>query len=525
MADLWLAPASRHRCGAGAGDGARADRRKASTTGPSSSARATASMSWPRAPRKYPPVVAEANHAACRRATSSPLLACTPTALRPSSAVTASTPSAPACRRSAPITASWRYQATSTAPAATCACGRPRVSATTPICCTCREFRLDAAIEAKTHRRRPLPAVGRAAGLADCLPQPHRHRRHAHGAPLSRARALRQRSQHPRHLSQHAPHHRGAALARLRGGGRSRHDADCRACRHRAAQDDDARGGRGLLHAVGPDGALHPRGRSVRRARRVPRSILSPHSSTGWQSVKRSRSDLLPWRSQREFNTYILGDSGIRIEDLERTGYHQLDSDPRTAQAVRDADRQDRAVLDRDGEGRPRPVAGLHAAGTRAPVGRRRQAGFPSSSSPATARRATTTPASAISPGRPRSRPIRDCRCIPIRRAIWASKTAPGSTSRSQAARVLPAAHQAVRRDAARSGQHRHGLVAAIRSLSRARRARRQHQCRARLRRPLGSRVRFFRHPRTALPRLANLDLIARRECNDGLCARIDGWP
>ena len=33
---------------------------------------------------------------------------------------------------------------------------------------------------------------------------------------------------------------------------------------------------------------------------------------------------LLPWRSQREFNTYLLGDSGIRIEDLERTGYHQV---------------------------------------------------------------------------------------------------------------------------------------------------------------------------------------------------------
>jgi thiosulfate reductase/polysulfide reductase chain A len=37
---------------------------------------------------------------------------------------------------------------------------------------------------------------------------------------------------------------------------------------------------------------------------------------------------LLPWRSQREFNTYLLGDSGIRIEDLERTGYHQLAPEP-----------------------------------------------------------------------------------------------------------------------------------------------------------------------------------------------------
>jgi len=37
---------------------------------------------------------------------------------------------------------------------------------------------------------------------------------------------------------------------------------------------------------------------------------------------------LLPWRSQREFNTYLLGDSGIRVEDLERTGYHQVDAEP-----------------------------------------------------------------------------------------------------------------------------------------------------------------------------------------------------
>jgi thiosulfate reductase/polysulfide reductase chain A len=33
---------------------------------------------------------------------------------------------------------------------------------------------------------------------------------------------------------------------------------------------------------------------------------------------------LLPWRSQREFNRYLLGDSGILIEDLERTGYAQV---------------------------------------------------------------------------------------------------------------------------------------------------------------------------------------------------------
>lgn len=40
---------------------------------------------------------------------------------------------------------------------------------------------------------------------------------------------------------------------------------------------------------------------------------------------------LLPWRSQREFNTYVLGDSGIRITDLEQTGYVQLKSEPAVA--------------------------------------------------------------------------------------------------------------------------------------------------------------------------------------------------
>ena len=37
---------------------------------------------------------------------------------------------------------------------------------------------------------------------------------------------------------------------------------------------------------------------------------------------------LLPWTSQREFNTYLLGDCGIRIEDLERTGYAQVAPGP-----------------------------------------------------------------------------------------------------------------------------------------------------------------------------------------------------
>jgi anaerobic selenocysteine-containing dehydrogenase len=36
---------------------------------------------------------------------------------------------------------------------------------------------------------------------------------------------------------------------------------------------------------------------------------------------------LLPWQSQREFNTYLLGDSGVRVEDLERTGHHHVSAE------------------------------------------------------------------------------------------------------------------------------------------------------------------------------------------------------
>jgi len=41
--------------------------------------------------------------------------------------------------------------------------------------------------------------------------------------------------------------------------------------------------------------------------------------------------DLVPWRSQREFNRFILGDSGIGIEDLETVGYHRVEPPPSDA--------------------------------------------------------------------------------------------------------------------------------------------------------------------------------------------------
>ncbi len=43
------------------------------------------------------------------------------------------------------------------------------------------------------------------------------------------------------------------------------------------------------------------------------------------QAIKRH---LLPWASQRAFNRYLLGDSGIDITELERTGYHQAAAEP-----------------------------------------------------------------------------------------------------------------------------------------------------------------------------------------------------
>ena len=37
---------------------------------------------------------------------------------------------------------------------------------------------------------------------------------------------------------------------------------------------------------------------------------------------------LLPWRSQREFTTYLLGESGICFDALARTGHHRLSAEP-----------------------------------------------------------------------------------------------------------------------------------------------------------------------------------------------------
>ena len=54
---------------------------------------------------------------------------------------------------------------------------------------------------------------------------------------------------------------------------------------------------------------------------------------------------LLPWRSQREFNTYLLGDCGIRIEELEGRGCQQVATEPITLQPRRFATRTGKVEL------------------------------------------------------------------------------------------------------------------------------------------------------------------------------------
>ena len=60
------------------------------------------------------------------------------------------------------------------------------------------------------------------------------------------------------------------------------------------------------------------------------------------QALKRH---LLPWRSQREFNTYLLGDCGIRIEELEGKGCQQVATEPITLQPRRFATRTGKVEL------------------------------------------------------------------------------------------------------------------------------------------------------------------------------------
>ena len=192
---------------------------------------------------------------------------------------------------------------------------------------------------------------------------------------------------------------------------------------------------------------------------------------------------LLPWGSQREFNSYLLGESGIGIEELERTGYKQVDADPVTPAARPFASRTGKIELyspvlaelgldplptytapNRD------PPAGAHrtSLSARARHGRSRKKLSPLAvPRPGVGAKGLARPAAYHAP--------RDgARLGARRRRLGASRS--GARQRH-----LPAAHQALGCDAAQGGQHGHGLVGPIGASARARRPRHQYQRGARL--------------------------------------------
>ncbi len=212
---------------------------------------------------------------------------------------------------------------------------------------------------------------------------------------------------------------------------------------------------------------------------------------------------LLPWSSQRAFNEYILGDSGIRMEDLETNGYHMVDPTPLTPEA------------------RPFPTpsgkielystamagAGLDPLPAYEPP--------PRDHLPASVRAAY--PLTLITGDREKTYHHSRFRDQP-----WALKVSPDprltmhpETAASigladgdwirlevaDAARDVPAARETIRRDAEGCRQHRHGLVVAGCARPRARRARYQHQRRAVLCRALRSSLRIVEHSRASVPR------------------------
>ncbi len=218
---------------------------------------------------------------------------------------------------------------------------------------------------------------------------------------------------------------------------------------------------------------------------------------------------LLPWRSQREFNTYLLGDSGIRIEDLERTGYAQVSPEPAADRPFATPTTKIELFSTTMAEPRPRPAAGLRSAEPRA-LARGRDPAI--SAAPRHRRSREELPPLAL----PRSgvgdqglaRPAphhasrHGARPGPRRRRLGAAR---GGARQGR----LPPARQAHRHDAAQRCQHGDGLVAAVRPRARAWRPRRQHQRRACLRRSVGSRLRLLGRPRPPLPRRADRGVTA----------------
>ncbi len=232
---------------------------------------------------------------------------------------------------------------------------------------------------------------------------------------------------------------------------------------------------------------------------------------------------LVPWPTQRAFNTYLLGDSGIRIEELERTGYHQVSAAP-----VTPAGRPFKTPTGKielfsttlEGLGLDPLPACETPARERLPESVRadyplilvtgdREKSYHHSRfrDQGWALKVSPDPRLTVHPGY-RARP-------------WYRRGRLGAAGGCPWCGRVPAARQALRRDAAGRGQHGDGLVAAVGAGARARRARHQHQCGARLRRPVRSRLRLLRHPRPPLPPGADRGVSGPdRRCHPGACHR-----
>ena len=233
--------------------------------------------------------------------------------------------------------------------------------------------------------------------------------------------------------------------------------------------------------------------------------------------ARRSRRHLLPWRSQREFNTYLLGDSGIRIEDLERTGYAQVE--PRapspSARSRRRPARSSCYSTTMESVGLD-PLPAYDAARAARPLPEAVRAALPADPrhrrpreelSPLALPRSGLG-AEGVARSAPHHAPRHGARARPRRRRLGAGSRSPRGKG---ACRLRVKLTDATPPDVVNTGM---GWWLPSSAGARARRARRQHQRRAALRRPLGPGLRLLRHPRPALPRRGHrVTSSRRREC------------
>ena len=187
---------------------------------------------------------------------------------------------------------------------------------------------------------------------------------------------------------------------------------------------------------------------------------------------------LLPWRSQREFNTYLLGESRNRHRGA---GADRLQASQRRAgharsAAVRLAHRQDRVVFARARGVGARSVAELHGPEPHPPFGAHRTglssgARYGRSGKKLSPLAVPRSGVGAEGLARPAAyhAPRDGARLGARRRRLGASRS--GARQRR-----LPAAAQALGCDAAQCGQHGHGMVGSYGASTRARRPRHQYQ-------------------------------------------------